>query len=216
MTQDTALVSAEIFTPSHRYIGKVATRGSRLADFLNNTTTEVIEMRDVTVLQPTNPLAQPLTCAHLHLKKDVILVAVPTGHYEAPSRRLYSYIEKNQHSAHVSLRGCCLLGTLHLPDGANQWYLLGESTTVPSFIPITDVAVQFAAPGTETLRMRVAIFRRQHIESLFIAPVTAASETVGQLSAQLRSLDISDIAKQLALATAVVPAAEPLSAPLQS
>src|SRR5262245_13870396 len=144
MPQDLSSVSAEIFTQFHRYVGQVSTRGGRLADFLNNATTEVVEMCDVQVTEPTNPLTQPLECEQLHVKKDAILIAVPTGTYEAPARRLYSYIEKNHYKAHVVLPGCRLVGTLHLPDRANRWLLLCESSTSPSFIPITDVEVQFA------------------------------------------------------------------------
>jgi hypothetical protein len=197
MSQDSSLVSAEVFTQFHRYVGQVATRGCRLADFLNNASTEVIEMHDVRVNQPANPVSKPLECAQLHLKKDAILMAVPTGHYEAPARRIYSYVEKNHYLSHVVLPGCRLVGTLHLPDRANRWLLLSDSSTTPSFIPITDVEVQFTGVDAEKLQMKVAIFRRQHIESLFIGQLPDSIHSLQELSAELRALAPSDLAKEL-------------------
>jgi hypothetical protein len=206
MSQDSLMVSAEIYTQFHRYVGRVATRGSRLADFLNNATTEVIEMNDIRVTQPTNPLAQALECEQLHLKKDAILVAVPTGHYEAPARRLYSYVEKNHRFAHVVLPGCRLVGTVHLPDRGDHWHLLCQSSTTPSFIPITDVEVQFAAGDTEKVRIKVAIFRRQHIESLFIGKRPDGLHSLQEISAELRALHPGDLAKELAQIQPLEPA----------
>jgi hypothetical protein len=87
---------------------------------------------------------------------------------------------------------------VHLPDRANRWLLLCESSTTPSFIPITDVEVQFAARDTEKLRMKVAIFRRQHIESLFIGQWPDSPNALRDVSAELRALEPSDLARELA------------------
>jgi hypothetical protein len=84
-----------------------------------------------------------------------------------------------------------------LPDRANRWLLLCASSTTPSFIAITDVEVQFAARDIEKHHMKVAIFRRQHIESLFIGQGPDSLNSLQALSAELRALDPSELAKEL-------------------
>ena len=185
---DSSFVSADIFTQYHRYSGQVSTRGNRLADFLNDPTTEVLELRNVRVTQPSNVASESIECAQLQLKKHTIILAVPTGIYEAPGKRLYSYVEKQHYVAHVMLPAYSLVGTLHLPARANHWMFLCEGTTTASFIPITDVAVRFANGG-DPVRNKVVIFHRRYIESLFISERPTEDHSIQDLAAELRALD---------------------------
>lgn len=197
MWQESDLISAEIFTEHHRYIGKVATRGHRLADSLNDPASEVLELRDVHVSQPSNILSQSLICPHLQLRKEAILLTIPTGTYEAPTRRLYNYIEKQHYQAHIMLPGCHLVGVMHLPDRVNRWQLLCEGSTTPSFVPITDVMVQFATRDFEKFHKKVVIFRRQKIESLFISDRPLGPIAVSEKNTELPRLDPTELAREL-------------------
>jgi hypothetical protein len=169
MQHDPSLTNAEIYTQHHRYSGMVTTRGYRLADLLNDASTEALEIHDAHVSEPLNVRSEPVHCPHLLLKKDAILLAYPCGGHEAPQRRLYSFVEKQQYLARIVMPGHVLLGTVHLPSRATPWMIMSERGTEPSFMPMTDVTVHFAATDVEPLRTRVVLFRRRLIESIFLS-----------------------------------------------
>ncbi len=198
MSQTTNQVTADIYTQHHRYSGRVNTRGSRLADFLNDPTTETVELLDVQVSQPKNRVAEAITCPQVQLKKDAIHLAIPTGSYEAPAKRLYNFVEKQHYTAHVTLPGYALQGTLHLPSRANHWMLLSEKGTTPNFTPITDVTLHFAASDMAPQYAKVVIFRRLSIEGLFISEHSQADQSLQDITSQLRLLAPEDVVKQLA------------------
>ena len=201
MWQDSGLVSAEIFTQYHRYSGHVATRGNRLADFLNDPTTEVLELRGVQISQPTNSQSGAHTCEQLMLKKSAIVLAIPTGTYEAPARRIYGYVEKQHFLAHVTLPGYFLVGTVHMPSRPNLWSLVNEGGTTPSFVPITNVTIRFATPDVEPLEAKVAIFRRQLIEALFLSEPPESGDALEKAVAELKDLRVSELIRQLGAAS---------------
>jgi hypothetical protein len=203
MWQESNLASADIFTQYHRYSGQVNTRGNRLADFLNDPATEVVELRNVQVSQPTNQSSNAVECAQLQLKKDVILLAIPTGSYEAPGKRLYSYVEKQHFQANVVLPGYNLVGTVHLPSRVNHWAFLCEGGTTPSFIPMTDVTIRVAIGNAEPVQTKVVIFKRQFIESLFISERPEGAHSIQDLTAELRALDPAELMREFAEQRAV-------------
>ncbi len=192
MWQDTAQVSADIFTQHHRYSGHVTTRGNRLADFLNDPTTEILEMHHVQVSQPTNHQSDPFMCDQLLLRKDAIVLAVPTGNYEAPSRRIYSYVEKQHFLARLTLPGYSLVGTMHMPSRPSHWMLIKDGAS-PSFVPITDVTIRCSTPAAEPFDAKVAIFRRQIIEAIFVTEPPARQEAV----AELKDVRLAELLRQL-------------------
>jgi hypothetical protein len=198
MVQESNFVSADIYTQYHRYAGQVATKGNRLADLLNDPTTDVLELQNVRVSQPTNHAANAIECTQLQLKKDVIQLAIPTGSYEAPGKRLYSYVEKQHFLAHMMLPGYNLVGTVHLPSRVNHWAFLCDGGPTPSFIAMTDVTIRVAAQNAEQIHTKVVIFKRQFIESLFISERPEGSHSILELTAELRLLDPAELMKELA------------------
>lgn len=188
---------AEIFTQHHRYCGMVMTRGYRLSDAMNDPSTELVEIRDAQISQPTNPQLRPLESPQLMLKKDAIVLAMPTGSYEAPARRIYSFVEKQRYVAQVVVPGYTMVGTIHLPSRANPWVLMSESGPTPSFVPITDATVRFAGADVEPLHSKVIIFRRQFIESLFVSERPLSPQSLLEIARELRNPDAAELAKQL-------------------
>ena len=224
MTHDPSITKADIFSQHHRYSGMVMTRGYRLADMLNNPATEVLEIQDVRVSQPTNSKSSEVECKHIMLKKDAILLAIPVSGYEAPSRRVYSFVEKQHYLAQVVVPGYTLAGTLHLPSRANSWTLLSHGTTEASFVAITDVTLRFAAPEVEPLRSKVVIFRRQAIESLYLSERPLGQQSLAQTARELQDPDALELAKELietekmlepdqAEELATIPLVEPVALP---
>ncbi len=216
MRNDQSLTHAEVFTEHHWYKGTVLTRGFRLADLLNQSATEVLEMHRVEVYPLTNPSSTPFQCAELLIKKDSIAMSTPTGSHEAAARRLYSYVEKKHYTAQIVLPGFTLSGTIHLPSRGSPWIWLAETSTEPSFVPITNVTVRFAAPHMEPLETKVIIFRRRFIESLFLseAPVPTA-EDILRAARELRDDPGAELAADLVDTQATEPEAfAPISIPI--
>jgi hypothetical protein len=209
MLQETSShLQADIHTQHAVYSGQVATRGQRLADFLNDPMTEIVEMRSVRISQVASS-AHSMECEHVLLRKDSILLAIPQGKYEAPQRRAYSYVEKERFPAHVTLPGRCLAGTMHLPPRTDDWALMVDKTTMASFIPITDVTVSLAA-AAEPISAKVVIFRRQFMESLFLAGRRLAAPTLHDQAVRHGDQDSTDLSRLLTeLQAASQPAQQP-------
>src|SRR3990172_274881 len=197
MSHDPAFSQADVFTHHHRYSGQVATRGNRLSDLLNDPTAEILEMSDVTVSQPANKHSSAIQCGQVLLKKETILLAVPTGSYEAPRRRAFNFVEKHRYAARVVVPGHTLVGTLYLPSRANAWMLMRETGNLSSFMPITDVMVQFAIPGADPIPIDVVIFRRGFIESISLSETPLGGEGSAVASERTGEDDAMDLVRQL-------------------
>jgi hypothetical protein len=195
MSQDTSQLQADIHTQHAIYSGQVSTRGQRLADFLNDPTTEIIEMHSARMSQLASD--HLVECEHLLLRKESIVLAIPQGKYEAPQRRTYRYVEKGRYPAHVVLPGRCVAGTMHLPPRTDDWALMVGKTTIATFIPLTDATVWLAAVG-ESIAAKVVIFRRQFMESLFLAGHRLAASTLHGLTDRHGDQDASELSRLLA------------------
>jgi hypothetical protein len=169
MAYDQHTCETEIFTATHRYSGQLCTRGYRLSDFLNDATTEVLDLRDVTLCCSGEPAAEAVQCPSLYVKKDAVLIACPRGVHEAPVRRFFSYVAKSRYFAQIVLPGYTAAGFLHLQTRANPWILMLPTSTEATYLPLTDVSLSFSNRGAPVLHTRVAIFRRTALESLFLA-----------------------------------------------
>src|SRR5437867_3234664 len=90
-----------------------------------------------------------------------------------------------------------MTGRLHLPSRASHWLLMSEGGTTPSFVPITDVTVQFAIPDAEPLRTKVAIFRRQYVESMQLAERPMTAPRVETVAEELRGINPQDLLESL-------------------
>lgn len=158
----------EVITRQHCYTGSLVTRGYRVAEVLSDPNTDILEMRQ-TVVGAVGVRSTDIRCRQMFLKKDGILLVIPKGDHEAPTRRLNNYVEKDRYGAIIVLPGYILWGLLHLPPHAVPSTLLAENSTLPSFIGVTDVTVHSSIGGSAVLRCKVAILGRQFIESVQLA-----------------------------------------------
>ncbi len=184
---ETAIV--ELLTAHCRYRGHLVSRGYRVADVLNESTTSVVEMRNASVglLRPENDaqdnVPRNLRCSHLWLKKADLLVAIPLGPHEAPTRRANHFQAKNHYPALVALGGCLLSGILHASRAIVPALLLTDDSPLSPFIAMTDVTVHASDGMLCEPNYEVVIVRRLAIEAAHVAQqpvVRAESSSTGQ------------------------------------
>lgn len=197
MLQNSSLTEVEVYTDGHCYSGLVLNRGYRLADLLNDPASELIEMRNVQVTQPMNESSDPMTFDELLLKKESIYLVFPTGTtYEAPVRRLYTYVEKPQYRAQIVMPGHVLIGVVHLPERANPMFLLSPQSTIASFVAVTDVTVRRSIPSSPRIQMKTVICRRQYIQALHLGDDPRRKPSVTEAVSQLRGEEDGELTRK--------------------
>jgi len=174
----------EIYTPDCRYRGALVSRGYRITDVLNESTTSLVELRDVTVslirsrLSANGQAPRGLRCSQLWLKKADILLAVPLVAHEAPGRRATHYQAKNQYPALVALGGCVLSGILHSARPIAPPLLLAEDSPLAPFFAMTEVTVHASDGTLGQSHYDVLILQRSAVDAGHIAqqPVSTAQD----------------------------------------
>jgi len=157
-----------LITRHHRYTGFLVTRGYRVAEVLNDATTDVLEMHD-TLASAVRVPSTDFRCPRIFLKKDSVLAAIPKGSHEAPLQRRNNYVEKNRFKAVFVLPTCILSGVVHLSRHTPASLLLAENSPFPKFIGVTN-ATLFSSTGVSApLGSDVVIVQRQSVESVQLA-----------------------------------------------
>lgn len=165
MPGDQEITPVEVITRDCRYTGSLATGGHRVSDVLGDSTTQILEMRE-TLTRVVGSRSSDVRWRQVYVKKDRILMVIPKGSYEAPSRRYNRYVDKPRYGAMVIIPGNVLSGILHLPPRASPLMLLGEASMLPSFMGMTDVTVHNSIHGVGGSHFEVVILRRLSIESV--------------------------------------------------
>ena len=165
MAGDQIVTPVEVITQHCQYTGSLATRGRRVSDILSDSNTEILEMRE-TLTGVVGARSTDVRWKQIFLKKERILMVIPKGSYEAPSRRCDRYVEKPRYGAMVILPGNVLSGILYLPARATPLMLLDENAPLPAFMGMTDVTVHNSIHGVGDSQFDVVILRRLSIESL--------------------------------------------------
>jgi hypothetical protein len=196
MNQDPVTTTVEVYTHHHIYQGLLENRGHRLADLLNTATTNIVELQEVSIRLPGNERSEPAQCERLQIRKDQIIMARPTGEYEAPMRRVFCYTDKPKYSAWVVLPGYVLRGTIYMPERANSMFILREGGVLPSFVALTGVSVQPAGWAASPFQVPVMIFCRRFVEAAYVtSPVQQQPGHEGERHADADAETLEEIEK---------------------
>lgn len=167
----TALI--DVVTASHRYSGRLVSRGYRVADVLCDTQTDIVQMFDVVVTSAGG--SSSIRCGDLLLTKEQILLALPRGGHEAPARRLNKFTRQDQYQAIVVVPGHILSGLIHLPPRTTSATLLAKDVSLPNFLAMTQVTVHDGPGGLMPAACPVALIRRAMISAVELGPAFAPS-----------------------------------------
>ena len=181
MTSDQLTTSADVITLHHQYSGLIATGGRRLADILSDPNLRTVEMHQ-TLVHSEGARSMEVRCNQILLVKKDILMVIPTGSHEAPTRRLNNYQKKHTCGVLIVLAGHVLSGIVHLPLRANPWMLLDDSV-LSCFFGLTNVTVHSSIHGLVPEHCDTVIVNRQGIESVQLAtkplPAPDSEQAVG-------------------------------------
>lgn len=169
MNSEKATMQADVITRDCWYAGEVANQGFRLADVLNEATTDILKMYE-TVTGIVGCEAANVRWKEVLLRKRNILMALPKGSHEAPIRRQNNFLDKNRYGAMIVLPGHVLSGIVYLPSRGNPLMLMEEASTLSSFIAVTDVTIHNSIHGFGSSHLKVAIIQRSFIESVQLTP----------------------------------------------
>ena len=190
MPGDQEITPVEVITRHCRYTGSLATRGHRVSDVLGDSNTQILEMRE-TLTRVVGTGSTDVRWKQVYLKKDRILMVIPKGSYEAPSRRCNKYVDKPRYGAMVIIPGNVLSGILHLPPRATPLMLLDEDSTLPRFMGMTDVTMHNSIHGVGGSHFDVVILRRLSIESVQLTSQPLPKQEVQSGTAEQEALSPS-------------------------
>jgi hypothetical protein len=165
MSDDRHSIPVDLITQHQRFRGLVPDSGRRIADTLADPNTDILEMLDATASSLAGG-SEEMHFRRLFLRKSSILMIMLHGEHEAPVSRRNRYVEKYRYGAMIVLPGHILSGILHLGKDAVPARLLGDNTTLPSFLGMTDVTLHSSVCDRLPSRCNVAIFHRQFIEAV--------------------------------------------------
>lgn len=165
MTDQPETAAVDAITHYHRYSGRMVTRGFRIADVLNDSNSDLIEMHGVSTTAKA-AVAREVRYDQVFLNKRHLLLVVPTGDYEAPMARRNKYVEKERYGAMIAVPGYTFTGILHLPIRSDAVTILGENTSLPAFLGLTGASVHVSLHEFLRPQCDVLILRRHAIESI--------------------------------------------------
>jgi hypothetical protein len=159
--------SVMLMTESHRLVGRVVTVDQRLQEIINNKLTASINLYDVQLFRPhecETPIAQ---FAEITLPKTQInLILHEESTYEAPTKRLYTYVPKDIYPIFVTITGYEIQGQLHLTSRPKAEAILNDTST--TFLPITQATVTSVAGGNQEWNRNVVFVRRAAIALMHV------------------------------------------------
>ncbi len=182
MIDEQALAAVDVITQSCRYRGFVPTRGQRLSEVLGDPNSGVLRMTE-TLTTVAGSSSSDVRWQDVSLRKDDILLVIPTGDHEAPARRRNHYVKKHRYGAMIVLPGFVISGIVYLSSRVSVVTMLDASSSLPSFLGLTDVTVHRSGDGLLPAQCDVAIVRRPAIEAIELTdqPVGDAKPTDGDL-----------------------------------
>lgn len=171
MTTLSDQVQATLITQAHLFKCKVATGGQRLQEVLNFTLTTYLQIFDVSVYRYSNLSELVVKYAKATiLKSDLNLVLIQNETYEAPQKRIYAYVQKNNMRAFMSVSNYDVQGFMHFTSYIDPLSFLALDSK--SFVPVTQAVIHQGSHVGEPLSSPVALVRRTAISFLHFTPLT--------------------------------------------
>lgn len=162
-------VSVELITHEHLFTAHVYTRGRRLLDMLNDRTTDYLQINDVDVHRysaPTECVAS-FQEAVIH-KADLHLVIITGEEHEAPTSRLFSFVQKTPYHVFLTVPGYEVRGTMHLLEQREPDPIAVLTHETSTFFPVTQATASQAWTGAHVLSRPVVMVNKFSLSLFYI------------------------------------------------
>ncbi len=160
---DQIQTSIMLLTSTHRIVGQIVSAGQRLQDILNNKLNTYLNLYDVEIFGALGKAGASIRCPDVTVPKDSInLVLIQEQVHEAPTQRLYRYVQKSTYQTFLTVPNYEIHGYLHFTSFQKPEIFLADTAT--SFVPITQAQVICAIDAKQTWELPVVFARRFAIE----------------------------------------------------
>jgi hypothetical protein len=160
-------IAVMLMTHTHRITGRVNHADQRLQDVVNNKLSQVLNILDARLYRPAN--AQTMV-AHLPAitvpKVHVNLILLDEQHHEAPTKRLFSFVQKQTFDAFLAVPGYEVEGCFHFTSPQRPEYFLID--TITTFVPITAATITSVDNPALTWETPVLFAQRSAINLLHL------------------------------------------------
>lgn len=165
MTMLSDQVQATLVTQSHLFQCKVATGGQRLQEVLNLSLTTFLQIFDVSVYRYSNQSELLVKFAKATiLKSEVLFALLQTETYEAPQKRIYAYVQKNNVRAFMTISDYDIQGLMHFASYIDPLSFLALDGK--NFVPVTQASISHGRVTGTLLSSPVVLVRRAAISFL--------------------------------------------------
>ncbi|MBN1264039.1 MAG: hypothetical protein JXA25_01005 [Anaerolineales bacterium] len=170
-------IAAEIYTSSHRILGRITPSGRGLYSYLNNNTSSYIEIEGALLSRLHQPNRMVGRYTTLSLVKNEMLAVLLSNRMElgATGTARGGYTQTRNHWIHIILGGYELRGMIEMHGAFNFATFLLEGDTV--FSPLYDATLAaILFPKIET-GSAVMLFNRKKVEAIGFLPKNEQPET---------------------------------------
>lgn len=163
MHQDRATF-VELITHEHRFTASVHAHGHRLLDVLNDRTTDYLEINDVKVYRYTAPQEEVTTIPHAVVRKDDLHLVIITGEeHEAPTHRLFGFVQKIPYDVFITVPGYEVQGIIHVQYQHKMSPIAALARETSQFFPVTRATAAQASTGSDVLSTSVIMVNKRSL-----------------------------------------------------
>ena len=164
---DQLQTAAMLMTASHRVVGRVGTVGQRLNDILNNKLNACLKVYSAEIFRHTDATT-PIACfSAITMPKAMInLVLLNEETHEAPTKRLYGYVQKDTYPAFLTVPGYEIKGAIHFTTLQKPEVFLTD--TILSFVPVSQATVVSTNDAQSSWTTPVVFVLRTSITLLYL------------------------------------------------
>jgi hypothetical protein len=166
-----------IATAQHLLFGHVHTGGNRLQEVLNNSSTDFLKLRNVSVFRGATTsvrTAQTMTIA----KQHIAFATITGDRYEAPEKRQYAFADKKHCTCFIVVQGYELEGIVNLKGSVDP--IIALRSELSDFFPIAEPKI--GNIGThQNVPATVAMVNKSMVSVIEIASPQPAETVLARL-----------------------------------
>lgn len=174
-------ISAEIYTTSHRILGRISPGTMGLYSYLNIRTTSFVEVEGPHLNRLHQPAKLVARYPEIWLVKDEIVAILVSSRLELGPASVVrrGYTTSVQHAVHIMLGGYEMRGLIEMPGKFNFGSVMVEGDQI--FTPLYNaqlIAILFPNVRVDS---PAALFNREMVDAIAVLPREVASGGTGRL-----------------------------------
>ncbi|MFQ5854283.1 MAG: hypothetical protein ACE5LU_01370 [Anaerolineae bacterium] len=159
----------ELITHEHRFTAKVYTHGQRLLDMLNDRTTDYLKITDAEVHRYSDPEKSIAVFPTAIIRKeDLHLAIIPGEDHEAPTQRLFGYVQKSPYHVFLTVPGYEVRGVMYLTIQREPDPIHVLESHARKFFAVTGATASQAWTGEDVLSCPVVMVNKDSLSLFYV------------------------------------------------